>query len=188
MHDNIAVYSGNYTPFAPDEIPTFRLESIQNYTTETNEVRYKNMKIVESNETGIVTYDPQTDQIDYYPEGYALIIPQSFNWSYEEYFKNGTVNTNITVIHRKGRYYVKIDNIKMPLYFKKGSKIVKPRYKKGNYYVYYKEDLKVVDGEAYFETPYYLLKVKVKEDFSSEISMPKKLKVHLQFHYVLIPD
>ena len=169
IHDNIAVYVGNYTPFAPDEMPLFRLESVQNYTTNTNEVRYKGMKIIESSKTGIVVYNPKDDQIDYYPGGYALIIPQSFNWSYERYFQNTTINTNITIIHRKGKYYVKIDGIDMPLYFTNGGKIVKPLYKKGEYYVYREHDIPIIDEKASFKTPYHLLRVEVKEDIFIEI-------------------
>lgn len=187
MHDNIAVYSGNYTPFAPDEIPTFRLESLKNYTTEANEVKYSDMKIVESSNSGITVYNPKKDLIDYYPGGYALIIPHSFNWTYEHYFRNQTLNTNITVIHRNGRYYVKIDGIKMPLYFKNDGKVVKPLYRKGKYYVYREGDIKAIDGEAYFETPYYLLKVEIQEDFLSAIPSAEKLKSRLQFHHALFP-
>lgn len=187
LKDNLAVYIGNYTSYAPDGIPLFRIENVQNYTTEVNEVNYKNMKIVESSDTGIVVYNPEKNQIDYYPGGYSLIIPQTFNWSYGSYFENKTVNTNITVIHWRGKYYVKISGIKLPLYFTNNGKPITPLYKKGDYYVYREKDLNVRNGTAYFETPYYTLKVEVKEEPFGEVLVFGHFNFHAQFHRALIP-
>ncbi|RLF75621.1 hypothetical protein DRN51_03650, partial [Thermococci archaeon] len=103
------------------------------------------------------------------------------------YFQNTTINTNITVIHRKGKYYVKIDGIDMPLYFTNGSKVVKPLYKKGEYYVYKESDIPIIDGKALFKTPYYSLKVDIKEDIFMEIPGAKIPNFPLLFQRVLLP-
>ncbi|AIF68886.1 hypothetical protein PAP_02280 [Palaeococcus pacificus DY20341] len=159
-YDNIAVYKGEYKAFAPDSIPMFRLEKLADITSDVNAVRYRNVKIIESNNTGIIVYNPKKGQIDYLQGGYAWVVPQYFNWSFENEFESVST-TSIDVYHYNNKYYVKIGGIQLPLYFTRKNRVVNPITKEGEYYVY--EDLLVIRGKAYFSTPFYVLVVPVIE-------------------------
>ena len=162
-YDDLPVYVGKYSPFAPDAMPLFRLERIEEYHAYANEVRYGDLRIVESNGTGLVVYNPRKDQIDYYPGGYALVIPSYFNWTYEKYFMGQLPEAQISIYHYDNRYYVKITGIQMPIYILRKGKPIKPLYHSGDYYVYDENDMSIIGGRVYLKTPYYVLIEDVKE-------------------------